>query len=609
MATADGSIVTSTGIASLGDEPQARLIFSVGCHAGFNFPDEDVLAFNEPGQLDHAQALLADGATLIGNWGFGYGDDAALAYSEELMLNFARQLGEVNIGQALVDAKREYLLTQALMDPVHEKILMEAVFYGLPMWELNAEVTSLPEGVSAEFKYEQETPNDLVVRDYTIDINADERTEVSTDRGIYYKLAEQTQVGFFRPVQPKASLDIGGIAGEVAHGVLFVGGNYYDVPDIDPVITMPTWTRTIPELHYIYEGWDPAKFWSLAQLENGDGTYEERLVVVPGQFLVDKQETIASDATIGTERLYDTLDFQVYYAPASEEFLPPVIGLVKAEVLSGQGVWIKVTAEDLPDLGGMSSGVVRILVSYTQEVGGNSWQSLDLTKDPDTGLWEGLVPMIEPMDFFVQALDGSGNVGMFVGNGYFTPVELSIDGPSIIFVGRPVDFTATHLLEDPAVLWKFGDGALGEGSDPIGHIFTEPGDQVISVRVVDLEGNIGETSLQVVVIDDPSVFLILNDLRDYFANPDRLPNEAINGTAENRRNTFLNKLSAVLALIGSGELEEAIDKLQNDLRTKMDGCPPEADQNDWIIDCSHQYELRARIEIIVGLLESYQAGE
>jgi hypothetical protein len=393
-----------------------------------------------------------------------------------------------------------------------------------------------------------------------------------------------------------------------------MGGMYDDVLGVDPVITMPTWTRTVPELHYIYEGWDPAKFWSLAQLENGDGTYEERLVVVPGQFLVDKPETITSGATIGIERLYDSLDFQVYYAPVDEEFLPPVIGLVKAEVLSGGGIWIKVAAEDPPDLGGISSGVVRVLVSYTPEAGGKSWQSLDLTKDPGTGLWEGIVPITGPIDFFIQAVDGSGNMGMFAGNGYFTPVELSIDGPSTVLVGQLVSFTATHLLDDPAVLWEFGEGALGEGAEAIEHIFTEPGEPALSVRIVDPEGNIGETSFQVVVIDDSSymddpVFWNLNDLQDYFADPDRLPDDAIDGKAKNRRKTFLNKLSAVLALIGDGEVEEAINKLQNDLRAKMDGCPAEADQNDWIINCSHQYLLRVRIDSIVALLESYQPSE
>jgi hypothetical protein len=65
----------------------------------------------------------------------------------------------------------------------------------------------------------------------------------------------------------------------------------------------------------------------------------------------------------------------------------------------------------------------------------------------------------------------------------------------------------------------------------------------------------------------------------------------------------------VLALIGSGELEEAIDKLQNDLRSKMDGCPLEVDQNDWIINCEHQKELQAMIDSIVELLKSYQPGE
>ena len=614
MATADGSIITSTDLGPLASESQARLIFSVGCHAGFNFPDEEPISSNEDGRIDHAQALIASGATLIGNWGFGYGDDAALAYSEELMLNFARYLGNGTLGQALTQAKREYILNQAVLDPVHEKVLMEAIYYGLPMWQLTADITEIPEGIVILSTTDIQQ-HELDIREYVLDVNTGYMQLVDIlGQGSYYALSGQTQAALFRPIQPKGSIDISGVPNQVAHGVLFTAGMYYDVPNFDPILTMPVWTQSVPELHFIFEGWDPARFWSLAQLERADGSFDEKLVIVPGQFNVDEDETILTDETVGTERIYESLNFEIFYGPATSEFQPPTIGLVQARLGDNQSVLIKVEVEDPQDALGQSSGIVRVIVTYTPEFGGGAWQSKDLALNPSSGKWERIVAITGPIDFFVQAVDGSGNVGMFAGNGYFTPSELVIVGPSTILVGQPVSFSANHLLEDPAVLWEFGDGALGEGADAIEHIFTEPGDLAVTVRVVDPDGNIGETSFQVVVIDDPSylddpLFWSLNDLRDYFADPDRLPDDAIDGKAENRRKTLLNKISAVLALIGSDELEDAVNKLQNDLRSKMDGCPPEADNNDWIINCSHQYELRARIDNIVALLESYQTGE
>ena len=55
---------------------------------------------------------------------------------------------------------------------------------------------------------------------------------------------------------------------------------------------------------------------------------------------------------------------------------------------------------------------------------------------------------------------------------------------------------------------------------------------------------------------------------------------------KNSGRAFLNKLDSVLAMIGAGQYEEALAKLQNDILSKVNGCALEGapDKNDWIID-------------------------
>ena len=265
MASANEDILTSSDLSQLRMSLQARLIFSVGCRTGFNFIDEYALLAGENGRDDHPQELLANGVTFIGNWGFGYGDHAALAYSEELMLGFARYLGHETIGNSLLTAKRDYQLNQAVLDPVHEKVLMEVIYYGLPMWELDAPVIDLPEGISAT--YAPETKHGLDVRDYVLVVNTEELGQIDIRVGILYAVSGQTQAALLgRCFQPKDRWRVAGMPGQVAHGVIFSEGMYSDFPGFDPILTMPVWTQSLPELNFIFEGWDPARFWSLAQL-------------------------------------------------------------------------------------------------------------------------------------------------------------------------------------------------------------------------------------------------------------------------------------------------------------------------------------------------------
>ena len=116
------------------------IVFSAGCHAGYNLVDGDaVTGVTQP--LDWAQAFARKRATLIAGTGYQYGDTDFLEYSERLYRDFARRLragtGAVSVGEALVRAKLDYLATTPDLRGLHEKALLETAVFGLPMLGVN----------------------------------------------------------------------------------------------------------------------------------------------------------------------------------------------------------------------------------------------------------------------------------------------------------------------------------------------------------------------------------------------------------------------------------------------------------------------------------------
>ncbi len=75
--------------------------------------------------------------TSILGTGYQYGDTDFLEYSERIYNEFSKQLrygsGPVGIGNALLAAKLAYLKQTPAIGDLHEKSLLEAALYGLPM--------------------------------------------------------------------------------------------------------------------------------------------------------------------------------------------------------------------------------------------------------------------------------------------------------------------------------------------------------------------------------------------------------------------------------------------------------------------------------------------
>ncbi len=82
-----------------------------------------------------------------------------------------------------------------------------------------------------------------------------------------------------------------------------------------------------------------------------------------------------------------------------------------------------------------------------------------------------------------------------------------------------------------------------------------------------------------------------------------LPASVFSRNFEQRRNALLNKMDAVQELIDGGEFDQAIEKLNEDIRTKADGCHGGRPNNDWIVDCMAQQLVLDAVDALIALLE------
>ena len=384
-----GLVVSSGDIAGATAEHTRVLVYSLGCMSGLNVPPSNP---KEP--LDLAQALVQHQANYIANTSYGWGGS-----SEELMLKFTERLvfgQSAALGRALAAAKQEYYRNQWYFDYQDEAAMIEFTLYGLPMVRyITPVVTSAMKQEAGVVKEQQATmPNDgLTVN--SVSYQFPPLTTESTADGVYYTLGGLAEADHGQPIQPKYSLDIS-FPGAKAHGVVFRGGVYTDVSSFDPVVFQAINEYVSPaEPSFDAPGWYPTLLPNLNSLERG-----QTLVTLLGQF----------DPSSQTERIYEQQSFDIYYHSDSDDWTEPAITRVES-TLSADTAAVTAWADD-------PSGILAVVVAYTD--GDGTWSSAELAQHEDT--WTGDFPADAETQFYVQAVDGSGNVAAIEGNGlYFRP--------------------------------------------------------------------------------------------------------------------------------------------------------------------------------------------
>jgi len=415
LLAADGATDVCAGELTGTVDYDGALAFSVGCHSGLNVADDESASLQTG--TDWAQAFLRQGATFVGNTGYGYGDSDLVAYSERLMTQFAEELaywpgGEPQtVGQALLHAKQRYFGSVAAdtWSAYDEKVMAEATLYGLPMLHvrLPSGTTDPPGGVSLQAAVSAgevgTTHLDLAFFYEQHDLDA---------LGAYYTISGSTEVHAVsgRPVLPQTGVNVEA-PGTFAHGALLVGGTFVDEDGFDPLISRVVTDHVAAgddvELSFPMQEWYPAQMGTVNRFLSIDGVSHERLVLVPGQF----RATTDAVQTVGVHRRYTELAFEVYHAPyEATDFQAPTIWAVEVAA-SVNGARFRVRAED------ESGPLMRVVVLYRRpEV--NTWSMLDLACDPGTGWAAGEVKGFDgPIYYLAQAVDATGNVALALDHG------------------------------------------------------------------------------------------------------------------------------------------------------------------------------------------------
>jgi len=93
---------------------------------------------------------------------------------------------------------------------------------------------------------------------------------------------------------------------------------------------------------------------------------------------------------------------------------------------------------------------------------------------------------------------------------------------------------------------------------------------------------------------------IIKDINDYIQG---LPDKAFKNNPQQRKNALKNKLEEVFIKIENREYQEAIQKLQNDIKAKADGAVGGNPKDDWIINPTTQKDICEMIDDFIVHLQ------
>jgi hypothetical protein len=433
-AAADGNpfysvddLVLSTQVAGLTNSPTGSVIFTMGCHAGLSVSDVQLGFTGDDGILDWAEMFGQGDNQFIGHTTYGYGDTQVVAYSERLAAIYARYLADMalgtpgaptSLGEALQRTKTDYLSSTLVLTPYDEKVLQSFTYYGLPMYGLGgsgmasaAALTKEAAGPTGPASADAPDAQGRVPVSIALTIGTTPGpavlNRVYTDEGSYYTVDGDTIVAPYRPVQPLVDVSLQELLGTGPdngyQGFLITRLVSRDVADFEPRYATPV--KDSGELEGTVESLDASFPTTLQRISGPVGA--QRLLVAAGQY---------QGAGASAQRLFTEIDGTLlpYSGPTAgerDEVAPrflTVDGRRISNVSGGQeGVQFDIVTDDT---------ATRVVVLY-RETGSPAWLPLELAgRDNPVGrAWFASAPLTavdSEVEFFVQSVDASGNVGV-----------------------------------------------------------------------------------------------------------------------------------------------------------------------------------------------------
>ncbi len=396
----DTADITSRGINAMA----GRLPFSVGCHAGLAVSNAVFGAGNLLGE-DWAQAMLGTGAIgWIGNTGFGLGDTVVVGYTEQLHALLAPKLdGTMTIGQALAQAKQEYLANLGIIGPYDAKVMQQTTLYGLPMTRLG---TGTPPAPPAPLPLVTDAATGLPSADFDVSPTF---TNVNTTHGRYYRADGGVQLTQRRPIEPLVSLEVTQPGGLLAHGALIrLLTSPADELNFNAAYSRVTTDLAANEPELVGETAFPTKIQHISTFSGLTGL-RQKLNLIVGLF---RSDGVIEEEGIGTHRRYSRVAGKILYSASTTDWRAPQLGQLQALTVSPGVAGFTVDVADKLDGGG--PGVVKAVVLLYRDCSG-VWRTVDLVNAVgDRYTASGLVTpssCIE-IDYYLQAADAAGNVGV-----------------------------------------------------------------------------------------------------------------------------------------------------------------------------------------------------
>jgi hypothetical protein len=442
--------VLSTELGSSSTDFTNSIVFSAGCHSGYNIVNGDAIP-NVTQPMDWAEAFAGRKATLIAGTGYQYGDTDFLAYSERIYAEFSRQLlvttdpqGQptpVAVGDALVRSKRVYLKTTPSLTALDEKALLESTLFGLPMLGVNlpqgriyqapdsstiASITPVATGTlgSALGLATADTSVTGALATHSLQLTNPDLT--SGPAATYLTPPDGSVV--LRPMQPILPLVSANVtspsAGYLLRGAGLRGGTYTETSGVTPLTAAPATELRGIHAPFFTDVLFPVEPWSVNSFDAIGGAGVTRLQVTPVQHVSD------ANPLTSTRRQFSDMDFRLFYSndlSAAALAAPPTITGVDSSLDAGTSVLtFKARA-----IGDPTAGIQAVWATWTipPEIGQQgTWQSVDLAQDAvDPSLWTGTAQLPAGADpgsvaFMMQAANGDGRVTLDANVGaYYHP--------------------------------------------------------------------------------------------------------------------------------------------------------------------------------------------
>jgi hypothetical protein len=381
-----------------------RVLFSMGCHSGLAISDQ-IYGAGDPLAKDWSQAFLSGGAfAWIGNNGYGLGDTVEVAYSERLHALLSRNIDELPLGEALAQAKQEYLSTLGVVSPYDAKVVMETTLFGLPMLRVG---TGTPPATPPPLPTLTDPATGLQAASFNVSpsFTLVPPANEPAPEGRFYR-AQTTQTTNRRPIEPALNFDVTQ-PGKVAHGIVIT--SLHSLPDeanFDAAFSRVVTDQTEDEPELVGEAAYPAKIQSLSTFSSfaSPGVTRQNAVLIAGLY---RSDGIPDALGVGIHRLYDQIGGYVLYAdPAETDFTPPELGPLETQnIASGVGFAVNVTDAD--------GTVEDVKVIYRDCAG--TWR-LSTLQPSGVNRWSGggaVAPSgCAEIDYYLQAVDDAGNVAV-----------------------------------------------------------------------------------------------------------------------------------------------------------------------------------------------------